>query len=264
MSEGTQGIEISRSYEYVKMGNFSWKVDGTFDQKGQDRFAVGIPVHLSSDTTTISFWYYLPEPLPQAMLGVHLREADNSKYFYNPIADMSAGWHEVEIPLAMVYSRWSPDENMCLDESQVADIWLGVYETRDDENPSSFSIYFSQVGLHSERIERVDFALLHPGKYDLQLNSTEPLHLVLAESYYPGWVARIDSEVIPSERTYGFLNGWHLNGAGECTLEFTKSGQRKLGEGLTLLTMIGMLLFFIARRVKTKWLIKFTHHISTS
>jgi len=265
MREGNQDIEITRSSDYVKVGDWSWKVDCTFNKKGQDRFAVGIAVHLPQDTTTVSFWYYLPQSLPQAMLGVHLRELDNSKYFHNPIADMSAGWHEVEVPLSMVYSRWSTDENMRLDKSQVADIWLGVYETKDDENPSSFSIYFSQVSLHSERIEGVDFTLIQPGKYHLQLNSTQPLRLVLAESYYPGWVAKIDNKVIPSERTYGFLNGWHLNETGEydLILEFTKSGQRKLGQGLTLLTMIGMLLLFVSRRVKTKWLIKFTHHIST-
>jgi hypothetical protein len=66
-------------------------------------------------------------------------------------------------------------------------------------------------------------------------------------------VAKIDNQVIPSERIYGFLNGWNLDTVGEyeLTLEFTKSWQRKLGEGLSFLALVGILLFFIGQRFKS-------------
>jgi hypothetical protein len=253
--EGTQEAQITQSSEYVKAGDCSWRINYAFDKKVQDRFALGIPLQMQQDATAISFWYYLPHSLPNISLEVHLCESDGSKYFYDPIADMSKGCHKIEVPLSMFYLRWSEDENMHLDKSQVAHIWIGAYEIEDRKTPYKFSIYFSQISVIAEAMEEVDFTLIHPGKYQICINSMKPSRLILTESYYPGWVAKIDNQVIPSERIYGFLNGWNLDTVGEyeLTLEFTKSWQRKLGEGLSFLALVGILLFFIGHRFKIRW-----------
>ena len=102
----------------------------------------------------------------------------------------------------------------------------------------------------------MDFSMAHPGKYEVAIDTSEPLQIVLSESYYPGWIAKVDGQTIPSERIYGFFNGWYIEKTGEyeVTLEFTPSTQRKAGRIISLFTLVGIVLFFVGWWIRRQFI----------
>ncbi len=255
-AEGSQEwAEVSKSSEYLKIGDYSWKSEYSFDMEGHNWLFIGTDVAIAPDVTSISLSYYSPQSLADLDLRLRFLESDGSMYECELAMEDSPGWHDVEAPISLFYLRWSEDENMQLDNNQISEIWIGVDEIKDDYSPRSFSVYFSPLIMKAEKIESADFSLIHPGKYQVRMNSATPFYLILSESYYPGWVAKVNGETIPSERVYGFLNGWYIDEAGEyeLTLEFTESGQREAGTIISFLALGGIPLFFIGRRFRTKW-----------
>ena len=255
--EGSQyPAQVTLDYEHVRSDDHSWKSDYTFDKEGFNWLIINTPIQIPQDMATFSFWYYLPEPLPDVEIFVTAWESDGSRYESTPILDTAQGWHKIEIPLSFLWLRWSEDENMRLDNSQISQIGIGVSEMKGDEEVHEFSIYFSEISVHTHEIAEVDFSLIHPGKYKVHLEITEPCQLILNESYHPGWVARIDGEITPSERAYEYANSWQISQPGEyeLILEFTSSGQRKVGRIISLLTLVGLIAFFTVQGVKDRWL----------
>lgn len=248
--DGTQPSAcVLKDYEHVKTGEYSWNSSYIFDESGHNWMTVGTDFSIHEKADKISFWYYLSQPIKDVTLSLGLLELDRSLYTCELVTDMSSGWHEVDMPLSFFLLRDSQDENMRLDKEQVDQIWLSVHETKEEETAHEFSIHFSPFSVSTSRMEQVDFSPVHPGKYQVHLDSQEPVDLILTESYYPGWVAKIDGQAIPSERTFGFLNGWHISETGdhEITLEFTPSNLRTVARLITLLSFVGILAFLVAQ-----------------
>jgi len=194
--------------------------------------------------TSIAFWYFLPQSIADMTMTIRLLEADDSTYSYSLIMDKDSGWHHIQVPLALFQLRWSQDDNMQLDPNQITELWLGVGEAMEVDKTHKFPVCFTDIRLITETMEPLSFTHIHPGKYEVQIDSTKSTHIILTESYFPGWVATIAGDKISSERTYGFLNGWEIDNTQEhnLTLEFTSVNQRKAGRAISLLAIIGILI----------------------
>jgi hypothetical protein len=99
-----------------------------------------------------------------------------------------------------------------------------------------------------------NYSLVHPGKYRVEFSSSESSWLILTESYYPGWVAKIGDKTLPSKEVLGGLNAWYVDQTGdyEITLEFTPSAQRIGARIITIITVTGIAVFFIVRYIKRR------------
>jgi Bacterial membrane protein YfhO len=91
-----------------------------------------------------------------------------------------------------------------------------------------------------------------PGKWRIEVSGARPSLLVVAESYFPGWEAKVDGEKRPVMEADGAFLGVAV-GAGrhEVTLEYHRSVAFPLGlavTGLTLLVCAALLVPGVRRR----------------
>lgn len=258
-AQGTQDTaQVMMSHEHARTLDYGHRSDYFFDKEGRNWMNISTDIQVPRETTTISLSYYLPETLPEVTMNVMLWESDGSGYIcYTPVADTSSGWHTVEIPLSLFLLQWSTDdENLQLDSEEISRLWVLVTEDKEDETPHSFSIYYgNQISTRNCKIEAVDFSSVHPGKYEIQLDCDDPCNLILRESYYPGWEAKIEGQSIHSERAFGFLNRWHVDTPGQhkLTLEFIPSLQRTTGRIISYTTAIAIGVFFVVRWSRRRW-----------
>ncbi|MDY6833649.1 MAG: 6-pyruvoyl-tetrahydropterin synthase-related protein [Chloroflexota bacterium] len=245
--EGSQEpSHINKNTEYSRSDDYSWQVSYLFDNSYRDWMFIGTNLDTyGEEFNSIAFWYFLPQSISDMNMTIRLLEADGSTYSYALAMEKESGWHHIKVPLALFQLRWSQDDNMHLDPRQITQLWLGVGEGIETDKEHEFSVYFTDVQLTVEAIQPLNFTQIHPGKYEVQLDSAKSSHIILTESYFPGWVATINGNKIPSERTYGFLNGWEIDNAQEhsLTLEFIPTNQRKAGSAMSILALIGISIY---------------------
>lgn len=85
--------------------------------------------------------------------------------------------------------------------------------------------------------------------YRLSVSTDRPRYLVFAESYSPGWVARVDGTVAPHQRI-GFGNGFLIEQAGTHDVEISFGPERYYRLGLVIagFTLVLLLVASIKRR----------------
>ncbi|MBI3261323.1 hypothetical protein HYZ64_03080, partial [Candidatus Berkelbacteria bacterium] len=86
-------------------------------------------------------------------------------------------------------------------------------------------------------------------KYRLSVSTDRPRYLVFAESYSPGWVARVDGMVAPHERI-GFGNGFLIEepGTHDVEISFTPERYYRLGLALAGFTLVLLVFASIKRK----------------
>jgi len=112
-----------------------------------------------------------------------------------------------------------------------------------DENNATLADLFAS----NKSTAAIEYEIVNPCTYRLQVNATEPFLLVLSETYNPLWKALIENEEISSFPVYSFLNGFFINKTGNLNLTLYFTGQRYVDAGLkvaltSFLVCIGVIL----------------------
>ncbi|MEM5799590.1 MAG: hypothetical protein QXZ43_02910, partial [Candidatus Aenigmatarchaeota archaeon] len=100
----------------------------------------------------------------------------------------------------------------------------------------------------------VNYTFKNPTLYKIQVNFTEPFMLSFAESYDPGWEARVYKdgkkvETVKSIPLYGVINGFWINTTGEnleIVIRYKPQDYFELGlaiSGITFFSCIGYLIY---------------------
>lgn len=101
----------------------------------------------------------------------------------------------------------------------------------------------------------IEYGIVNPCTYRLQVSATEPFLLVLSETYNPLWKALIENEEISSFPVYSFLNGFFINKTGNLSLTLYFTGQRYVDAGLKVaLTsfLVSMVIVLTPSRIPRK------------
>jgi len=101
----------------------------------------------------------------------------------------------------------------------------------------------------------IEYTKIRPGRYEVHVSSASAAHLVLSESYHPGWIARVNGRDVHSEVTYECLNSFDLeSGEYDVVLEFETPPLRIAGY---VISGVAALLVCFA---SVFWLLKRWHH----
>ncbi len=243
---GEMPLAFSLDEAHALSGGRSLKTTFRFAHPGPQRSGLaidlgGIPLD-GDDALRLEF--YSESPLPDVGISLDVLESDGSRYGLDMdrIDGISAGWNEIEIPLSLLLLRDSDDEDHLLDPDQVATLWLGAFEIGEKGHGQDVDLYFAAVSAVSQKMDTVEYSRTGTGRYLVHIDSSSAFKLVLADSYYPSWVARSNGETIRSEITYQSLNGFDLPaGAYDVTLEFTHSRLRNAGAVISIITLLALL-----------------------
>lgn len=93
------------------------------------------------------------------------------------------------------------------------------------------------------------YQLQDQSSYRLLVSTDRPRYLVFAESYSPGWVARVDGKVAPHERI-GFGNGFLIEepGTHDVEISFSPEHYYRLGLALAGFTLVALIVASIKRK----------------
>lgn len=198
---------------------------------------------------------YSEQAQPGLSITFHVLESDGSRYGFelNRVDGIEAGWNEVEFPFSlMVPTEATADRQLHLD--QVISLWFGIAETDETRGSREFSLYFDSLSLVSQKnIGDVSYTRTAPGEYQVHVDASSPVRLVLSESYHPYWVARLNGATIQSEMAYASLNSFELPaGEYDVALEYVPSPQRTTG---AIISGVGLLALLLgcALRLGTKY-----------
>lgn len=106
----------------------------------------------------------------------------------------------------------------------------------------------------SEALPEITMARLNPTAYKVRVKGASgPFLLVFGESYHPGWIARVDNEIINSHfLVNGYANAWYIDKEGdyEVAIRFKPQDFVWAGRGLSALglALAGIGLIFGSRR----------------
>jgi len=193
------------------------------------------------------FHCYISNKPDDVEMIVNLFERDGGRYRFVIKTELQQGWNYVELPLSLFYPAYKEDPNRRLDKNEIETIWIGIVETGSYAHPKYFSIYFDDFTMieYEYNFDQVSFELVHPGKYRVNANIGEPCYLVLTESYHPRWIAKdaqTGAVIARAEPLYIGLNGfWLQEGKHELVLEYEESLPQKVGNTLSILTLIACL-----------------------
>ena len=224
-AEGTQGAMLSLSDEYHLSERDSVKSSYHLPNPG-DYLSLDANVEAISfqQNDAIHFTYYSQHDLPGFYLSLGLLERDGSQYsvMLNAIYGIQAGWNEVSFPISLLGPRNSTDQNGRLDLDQIDRLRVSASREDSSNRTGEFSLYFDQLSVVTQEINTsVEYTKIRPGKYEVHVSSASPTHLVLSESYHPGWIARVNGEKVNSQLTYQCLNSFDLkSGEYDVVLEF--------------------------------------------
>lgn len=207
--------------------------------------AVGLAGVTLDRDDTLHLSFYSESALPDVGIALDALESDGSRYGLdlNRVDGIRAGWNEVDIPVSLLLLRHSDDENRRLDPEQVTTLWFGAFEIDGADQGRDFRLFFDALWVVSESTDaHLEYAWTGSGRYLVHVNAGSPFRLVLADSYYPNWVARWGNQSVRAELAYQSLNAFDLPaGAYDVTLEFTDSRLRTAGTVISALTVLAMI-----------------------
>jgi hypothetical protein len=261
--DGSQDVAMSLEDVHTRSSDRTLESRFQFSGSESEWSKLGIDV---SDMTlgkddALHLAFYSDQDLPNICASLDLLESDGSRYGMdlNRVDGIRAGWNEIDLPVSLLLLRYSTDENHRLDPGQVTTLWFGAGEQGDMGEKREFSLYFDSLSVVSQETNTdVEYAHTGPGKYQVHVNSDSPFRLILSESYYPDWVARVNGATIHSEISYESLNGFDFQpGEYDVTLEFVASPLRTAGTVIsgicTLLSLlVGVVLLMKWRSSKAK------------
>ncbi len=208
--------------------------------------AVDLPGVTLDANDTLRLVFYSQSALPGVGISLDALESDGSRYGLdlNRVDGIQAGWNKTDIPVSLLLLRDSDDENRQLDPEQVTALWFGAVETDGADQRRDFDLYFDTLSAISQNIDTsVEHSRTGPGRYLVQVNANSTFRLILADSYYPNWVARFGNQSVRSELAYQSLNGFDLPpGEYDVTLEFVRSPLRTAGTIISLISLVALLL----------------------
>ena len=119
---------------------------------------------------------------------------------------------------------------------------------------ASFSLLYPRMAAAPDPGTRLKASRPGPGRWTIESSGPRPALIVVAETHFPGWVARVDGDRVPVVEADGAFVGVPV-GAGDhrVTLEYRKPAAATAGRVATLVTVllsVGLLLYPIraARR----------------
>jgi hypothetical protein len=175
----------------------------------------------------------------------------------NATYGIQAGWNEVGFPISLLGLRDSPDQNGRLDLDQIDRLRITVSREDSSNRTAEFSLYFGQLSVVTQEINAsVEYTKIRPGKYEVHVSSGSPTHLVLSESYHPGWTACANGKKIESQVAYECLNSFELDsGEYDVSLEFKTQPLRIAGNiisAIAALLVCSTSIFLLIRRWRRK------------
>jgi hypothetical protein len=259
-AQGTQGAMLSLSDEYHLSESNSVKSSYHLPNPG-DYLSLDANVEVISlqRNDAIRFTYYSQHDLPGFYLSLGLLERDGSQYSVslNAIYGIQAGWNEVSFPISLLNLRDSTDQNGRLDLDEIDHLRISVAREDSSNRTGEFSLYFEQLSVVTQQINTsVEDTKIRPGKYEVHVSSASPAHLVLSESYHPGWIAHVNGEKVNSQVMYECLNSFDLkSGEYDVILEFRTPPLRIAGDaisGVVALLVCSTSVFLLLRRWRQK------------
>lgn len=241
---GTQETILSLDDAHSKSGSYSLKSVYQFTDPSADSLA------LKTNVDTMEFGpydyfhlsFYSEHAQPDIHVSLSLLEQDGSLYdaLFLELDGIKAGWNEINYPISLFHLRYSEDENDYLDMDQIEWLLLGIGEDSDFDTTHEFEVYFDELYVLSQEINTdIEYTKISPGKYKVNVDFDNPSYLVLADSYYPNWVAKYNGKVVSSQVIFEALNGFYLEaGEYEVTLEYVSSPWRIAGNLLSGISVI--------------------------
>jgi uncharacterized membrane protein YfhO len=140
-----------------------------------------------------------------------------------------------------------------LDLDEIDRLRISVAREDSTNRTGEFSLYFEQLSVVTQQINTgVEYTKIRPGKYEVHVSSASPTHLVLSESYHPGWIAHVNGEKVNSQVMYECLNSFDLkSGEYDVLLEFRTPPLRIAGDaisGVVALLVCSTSLFLLLRK----------------
>ena len=259
-AEGTQEPVLSLSGEYHLSDELtvksSYHFSTAYDYLCLEANVEGI---IFSQNDAIHFVFYSQYDMPDVHLSLDMIERDGSRYdvVLDAADGIKAGWNEVNFPISLLSLRYSTDENDHLDLDQIDRLWIGVGKQGNSNQTREFSLYFGKLSLVTQEMNtNIEYTKVRPGKYTVHVNFDSPSYLVLSESYYPTWVARVNGRTIHSQIIYQCLNSFYLEpGEYDITLEFGTSPLRTAGNlisGITFLIICSVAALLLIRNKRRR------------
>ncbi|MDQ4133998.1 MAG: YfhO family protein, partial [Actinomycetota bacterium] len=104
---------------------------------------------------------------------------------------------------------------------------------------ASFSLLYDRVGAAPDPATRLSAARPGPGRWRIEASGQRPVLLVVAETYFPGWVARVDGERVPVVEADGAFVGVPVPaGDHRVTLEYQRPAASTAGRLVTATTLL--------------------------
>ncbi|MGQ9628211.1 MAG: hypothetical protein ACUVV0_15075 [Anaerolineae bacterium] len=117
-----------------------------------------------------------------------------------------------------------------------------VFLTELQPDQANFAQEIAKSLASSEALPEITFFRLNPTAYNLRVQGASgPFLLVFGESYHPGWIARVDDEIINSHfLVNGYANAWYIDKEGdyEIAIRFKPQDFVWVGRGLSALGII--------------------------
>jgi len=117
---------------------------------------------------------------------------------------------------------------------------------------ASFSLVYERMPAAADPGTLLEATRSGPGKWRIGSSGSRPALIVVAETYFPGWVAHVDGKRTPVLEADGAFVGVPV-GAGDhrVTLEYTKPAAATVGRVVTMATLLlsaALLLYPLGRR----------------
>jgi len=142
--------------------------------------------------------------------------------------------------------------------------YLLKVETNDEVELDQLSLYsvnenisLTEIFSGSPLQPVIEFRRINPCKYEVYIKTNNSFFLIFSDSYHPLWKLYLENKEISSTPTDYCVNGFFIDRTGEykVILYFTGQKYTDLGYGLSLITLVALLVILVFHR-KIEKLIK--------
>lgn len=124
---------------------------------------------------------------------------------------------------------------------------LVIGDRLDGEGSAAFSLLYDQLPAAEPPAVTLNATRPGPGRWKVEVSGPRPSVLVVAESYFPGWKAKVDGKQVPVVEADGAFLGVPVgSGSHEVELRYHRPAAAGLGQWITGLTILASLALMFA------------------